>query len=131
MANVERIERPAGKKETDDPKGTFIRCVGGDYVSMTQTGSPSPAYRVVQAALRRIGEGGDSFTLPDGYGLDTLRRVSWNLGFCDQPVRVSVRQAEELAQMAEELLEADGGGSLIYSEKEAAVSLLRTVRWVR
>lgn len=70
-------------------------------------GDPSPAY-VVTTAARRLIRDGHPVALPDGYSQDTLDQMAWLLGQVvpdGVEVRVSARQAGELAQIAGSVLE--------------------------
>lgn len=74
----------------------------GDYISTHQPSSPSPAYTVASAA-RRLMEQGHTLTLPDGYNLDSIKSMTWWLGYYDTPVRITARHHQELLDIAREL----------------------------
>lgn len=91
-------------------------------------GDPGPAYVVTTAARRLIWDG-RQVTLPEGYSEDALDQMAWLFGQVvpdGVEVRVSPRQASEVAQIAAGLL-ADHRDSLKGDEIEACDFVAETV----
>lgn len=81
-------------------------------------------------AQRRIVEGVE-LSLPDGCNNDTLAQTAAATGWVDQDVKVSPRQADELAQIGRQILILDKQGSvqppLSYYEKQSVGHLIALV----
>ena len=103
--------------------GSFHPDGHGDYTSISQPGSPSPAYIVAKAA-RRLIDGGVTVELPSKYTAETLDIITWTLGYYDVPKRVTALQADELRQIAS-VLYANHNTLLQADERTAVIRLQR------
>jgi hypothetical protein len=81
---------------------------------------------VVAAAAKRLIRGGHDVSLPQGYGADVLDRITWRTGAYGERVTISVRLADELAQIARTLHD-DHGAEITFEERAASVALLGIV----
>lgn len=114
-----------------DPEieGTFREDADG-YVSRNAGGFIScPPSVIARCAANRVPP--ESLTLPAGYTRESLDQLMAITGFVDRDVRISGRQAEELAQMGEQLLELHRAGKvqppLGPFEEQSVAHLLSTV----
>ncbi|MCS0601113.1 hypothetical protein NX794_07695 [Streptomyces sp. LP11] len=89
----------------------------------------APPYVIASCALRRVRP--DSLTLPDGYDQAVLDQILTTAGAVEQDVRITGRQAAELAEIGAQLLELDDQGEvrppLGYFEGQSVAHLVRTV----
>ncbi|MFF3015834.1 hypothetical protein [Streptomyces sp. NPDC057939] len=89
----------------------------------------SPPHVIASCAARRVPP--ESLTLPDGYDQEVLDQIIVAAGFIDQDVRVTGRQAEELAQIGAQLLELDDQGKvqhpLGHYERQSVAHLVHVV----
>lgn len=84
---------------------TLWRDNDGRYISRcVDNFSLSPIYVVASAARRLIREG-VQVDLPDGYTADVLAEIVWLTGVYGQPVTVTERQAQEIAEIARTLMD--------------------------
>jgi hypothetical protein len=83
----------------------------GGFVSIGSLMYSSPPYVIASRATEAI-VAGYPLPLPDGYNAETLRRISTLTGWREQPVRISRRQAQELALIGRSLLEAHTTGDI-------------------
>lgn len=101
----------------------FVTRSSGGFVSC-------PPYVIASVARRRVVEGSE-LTLPDGYDNDVLAQTEALMGGVDQDVRVSHRQADELAQIGRQILALNEQGSvqppLSYYEKQSVSHLVALV----
>lgn len=69
--------------------------------------------------------------LPDGWDQEVLDQIVMITGVIEQDVRITIRQAEELAQIGAQLLELDGQGKvqppLGHFEAQSVAHLVGTV----
>lgn len=82
-----------------------FRKVGSCYVSRSAPGELIPPFEVAHAA-RRLIEAGEKVWLPQGYDVSVLNQITYQTGFYETDVNVSLRQGAELAAIARHLLEA-------------------------
>lgn len=87
--DVQRTFRPA--------QGQF------GFVSVCSISGSCPPYTIARAALEYLELGVEIETA--GYSQSVLETVTWTTGYFDQEVRVTFRQAEELATIGRSLLE--------------------------
>ncbi|MGW3954637.1 hypothetical protein ACWEKM_27730 [Streptomyces sp. NPDC004752] len=114
-------------------RGTF-RVDADEYISRNAGGFIScPPSVIARCAAHRVAP--ESLTLPAGYSQESLAQIMAITGFVDQDVRISGRQAEELAQMGEQLLKLHSAGKvqppLGPFEEQSVAHLLDTVSWAR
>ncbi|MFF2088627.1 hypothetical protein ACFVVM_32990 [Nocardia sp. NPDC058176] len=88
---------------------TFVPSAAG-YISTCSQVYGCPPFTIAYHAERAL-EAGRPVTLPEEYDLPVLRQISAATGAYDEPVRISDRQARELAQIGRELLAADTAGT--------------------
>lgn len=94
---------------------------GGGFVSC-------PPYRIASIAADRVQP--DAITLPAGYDRDVLEQIKAITGFVDQDVRVSDRQARELADIGAQILAlppAEVEPPLTHSDRELIGHLVNLV----
>ncbi|MFI5736103.1 hypothetical protein ACIA49_38675 [Kribbella sp. NPDC051587] len=104
----------------------FYRDVLGGYISCSEdTWHMSPAYIVASAARRLIAEG-QNVALPGDYDLNVLNQITWLTGQYLERVKVTERQAGELAQIAR-TLQDDHATATTPSERDAITELCRIV----
>ncbi|MDO0936598.1 hypothetical protein QQY66_34630 [Streptomyces sp. DG2A-72] len=108
---------------------TFRRDSSG-FVSRSDGGLLScPPYIIARCAARRVPP--ESLKLPDGYDQEALDQIMAITGFVDRDVRVTSRQAEELAQIGAQLLEMQAHGKvqppLDHFEHQSVAHLVRIV----
>lgn len=77
------------------------------YASHSRTDRASAVYLTAKAARRLIKKGVD-VALSDGYTVDILDNICWITGFNGKTVKVSNRQANEIARIALTLVNRHG-----------------------
>ncbi|MEU7030066.1 hypothetical protein AB0A60_25715 [Streptomyces sp. NPDC046275] len=118
-------------KPTIDPEvAATFRADANGFVSRSPGGFiSSPPYVIATCAARRVPS--ESLTLPDGYDQEVLDQIIMATGSIDQDVRITGRQAEELARIGAQLLELDDQGKvqrpLGHFEKQSVAHLVRVV----
>ncbi|KQX36999.1 hypothetical protein ASD97_10035 [Streptomyces sp. Root63] len=99
------------KPPVDPEVAATFRADADGFISRSPGGVvSSPPYVIASCAVRRVPH--EALTLPDGYDQDVLGQIITAAGFIDQDVRVTGRQAEELAQIGAQLLELDSQGKV-------------------
>lgn len=97
----------------------------GGYASRSD-GFPSSVYLTVTTA-RKLIQGGTEVDLPEGWTPDVLDRVAWIAGTVGETVRLTARQAKEVARLASTILEAHAE-AVDYLTVEAIREVVRVVR---
>jgi hypothetical protein len=100
------------------------------YISRSAGGSIScPPYVIADCAARRVPP--NSLQLPDGYDQEVLDQIMDITGFVDRDVRISRRQADELAQIGAQLLKLHSQRKvqppLGYYEEQSVAHLVQVV----
>lgn len=85
----------------------------------------SPIFVTVTAA-RTLIQKGVLVDLPDGYTVDTLDMLAWSTGAYGQPMRVSDRQAREIAQIARTLV-SQHADDIAPNAREGIDQMIQTV----
>lgn len=67
----------------------------------------SPVY-VIASIARMVVEAGEPVELPEGYDAEALDRIVWTTGHYGRDVRVTARQAYEMAAIGRQLLDRFG-----------------------
>lgn len=87
---------------------TLWRNGEGGYTSRSGGGlSPSSVYTTVTTA-RKLLQGGVEVELPEGWSQDDLDRIAWIAGTVGEDVKLTARQAREVARLANTILENHG-----------------------
>ncbi|MET8682000.1 hypothetical protein ABZW18_31590 [Streptomyces sp. NPDC004647] len=88
-----------------------FRAQSTGFVSRITDGFIScPPYIIAHCAASCVPP--ESLELPEGYDQDTLDQIKAITGFVEQDVRVTSRQAEELAQIGVQILELHSQGKV-------------------
>lgn len=103
----------------DDGSGGYASRSGGGFF-------PSSVYLTVTTA-RKLIQGGTEVDLPEGWTPDDLDRVAWIAGTVGETVRLTARQAKEVARLASTILEAHAE-AVDYLTVEAIREVVRVVR---
>lgn len=88
-----------------------FRWEGDRFISRESGGfATCPPYLIASTAISCVRWG--MLDLPDGYDLDVLETIKFHTGFLGEEVRISPRQAAELAQIGKRILGLQAEGKI-------------------